>query len=112
MLQEDAERKVKAVQKEFLMRVEEHPIFHLMEPDDFNDLRKRVFRGTFAAFRLGVIGLEKRPTKLYSYFFGWLENHRVMQSLDANARNEVTEMCFAAALESYRLGAMAAQERQ
>lgn len=104
MRQEQAEKQVRALQKEFLMWVENHPVFHKMEPDDFNDLRKRVFRGTFAAFGLGVRGLGSKPPGLYSYFFGWLENHGVMQVLDANSRNEVTEMCFLAALEAYRLG--------
>lgn len=104
MLHEQAEKRVKALQKEFLMQVENHPVFEQMEPDDFNDLRKRVFRGTFAAFRLGIVGLGNKPTGLYSSFFGWLENHRVLDMLDPNARNEVVEMCFQCALQAYSLG--------
>jgi hypothetical protein len=111
MRHEVAEKKVRGLQKEFLTRVEHHPVLFQMEPDDFNDLRKRVFRGTFEAYRLGVVGLDKSDVPLWVFFFGWLDNHDAIQSLEPTVRMEVTEMCFRTALEAYRIGAMVAVER-
>lgn len=108
MRQDIAERKVRSLQKEFLTQVEEHHILFNMEPDQFNDLRKRVFRGTFEAYRLGVVGLANNDTPLWAFFFGWLENHRSVAALDPEIRMEVTEKCFRVALEAYRIGAMVA----
>lgn len=111
MDQATAEKKIRGLQKEFLTSVENHPILFQMDPDSFNDLRKRVFRGTFEAYRLGVIGLDKSTVSLWTYFFGWLDNHQVIESLDPETRAEITEMCFRTALEAYRVGAMVAVER-
>lgn len=107
MQQEIAEKRVKALQKEFLVQIEQHPILQAMDPVTFNALRKHVFRGTFEAYRLGVVGLDSCTTSLWEYFFFWLD-----ESLDAQMQDEVAEMCFRVALESYRLGAMVAESRK
>ena len=109
MRQETAERRIKALQKQFLVSVEEHPIFHQLDTEAFNDLRKRVFRGTFEAYRLGVVGLGNERASLFNHFFGWLD--RDAAALSSDVRREVGEMCFRAALESYRIGAMVAAEK-
>lgn len=110
MTEDQAIRKVKGLQKEFFAWVETHPIFEQLDPYHFNDLRKRVFRGTFAAYRLGVVGLTNKPSYLYSYFFGWLEEVMALNTVSPDVRTEVTERCFLTALEAYRYGAMVASE--
>jgi hypothetical protein len=110
---EIAERRVKALQKEFLAKVEAHSVFYTLSPGAFNGLRKFVFRGTFEAYRLGVVGLATadRSSNLWPYFFGWLETAEAADSLSDQEFDELTEMCFRTALEAYRLGAMVASER-
>lgn len=111
MRHEEAERRIRALQKSVLLRFEEHPVFEHMTAADFNNLRKRVFRGTFAAYRLGVIGLVNEPAPLWTYFFGWIESLPTAQTLPADVRLDATEICFRTALEAYRLGAMVAVDR-
>lgn len=108
MLAQEGERRVKGIQKEFLARIEQHPIFGVLDAVAFNSLRKRVFRGTFAAYRLGVVGLDHTHTNLYSLFFGWLEEATVGNPVELSILHDATEMCFRTALESYRIGSMVA----
>lgn len=111
MQQDIAERKIRGLQKEFFTRVEQHPALMALPADEFNTLRKRVFRGTFSAYRLGVVGIEQNGTaNLYDHFFGWLDG--AMQYLDPPHRKEVAQMCFFTALEAYRIGAMVAETRR
>lgn len=105
-----AEKKIKATQKEFLAWVEAHEVLHELPPLEFNDLRKRVFRGTFEAYRLGVTGVLSGPS-LSSYFIGWLDNAHVA-AMEGTRRAEVAEKCFATALEAYRVGVMVALSRR
>jgi hypothetical protein len=110
MKQEIAERRVRGLQKEFLSQVEAHPVLFQMEPDDFNDLRKRVFRGTFEAYRLGVVGLEKGPASMWEFFI-WLGHNKAISTLDYDTQLEVNEMCLRTALEAFRIGAMVAGDK-
>lgn len=107
MKHEAAERKVRGLQKEFLTRVEQHPVLFAMEPDDFNDLRKRVFRGTFEAYRLGVVGLDNGLPSTWE-FFAWLGGNRAVNALPEEMRLEVSELCLRTALEAFRVGSMIA----
>jgi hypothetical protein len=110
--QELAERRIKGLQKEFLNRIEEHEVYQYLKPQEFNDLRKRVFRGTFEAYRLGIIGIDNvaGPNELTKYFFNWLDDSTFL--LPHDMQTEVSEMCWRAALEAFRIGAMAAAERR
>lgn len=107
MKHETAERKVRGLQKEFLTRVEQHPVLFQMAPNDFNDLRKRVFRGTFEAYRIGVVGLENSLPSTWEFFM-WLGGNPAVNALPEEMRLEVTEMCLRTALAAFRIGAMVA----
>lgn len=112
MLRHDAaERKIRGLQKEFLTRIEEHPVFHALPPDLFNAIRKRVFRGTFEAFRLGVVGHGNtgKPSDLYGHFFGWVEDAEPY--LTPALHQQLVDLCFGTALEAYRVGAMVSAHR-
>jgi hypothetical protein len=106
-----AERKIKALQKEFLAWVEAHPILHELPPEEFNDLRRRVFRGTFEAYRLGVIGTTGQADSLSDFFMGWLGSEAV-GNLAADHRIDVSNKCFSTALEAYRIGVMVALSKK
>lgn len=103
-----AERRVKALQKAFLVGMEEHPVLFALSPDDFNDIRKRVFKGTFKAYRFGVIGLEKTETSLWDDFVGWLADSDAIEALPEQLRADLLDMCFRCALDCFRTGAMVA----
>jgi hypothetical protein len=108
-----AMRRVKGLQKELLAKIEAHPVLTHMDHDAFHDLRKRVFRGTFAAYKLGVIGLDTvarddHSISLSEYFFCWLTYSDAMRDVPTRVRIEVTELCLYAALDAYRLGAFVA----
>jgi len=112
MQQNVAERRIKSLQKAILLQIEEHPVFHALEPRAFNDLRRRVFRGTFDAYRLGVVGIAAaRADQLSAFFLGWFGDDADLDPLSHQHRVEVTTMCLRAALEAFRLGAMVAVER-
>lgn len=108
-----AEKKVKGLQKEFLVKIEQHPVFQQMEPREFNDLRKRVFRGTFEAYRLGVVGIESTTGHgdLYTRLFGWLKGTQT-EYMNNQIQHEIAHLVFRTALEAYRIGAMVAFERE
>lgn len=111
MMQDAAEKQIKGLQKQFLIQIEEHPVFQHMGPTEFNDLRKRVFRGTFEAYRLGIVGIDgvSGRSELFSYFFHWLNDSTA--TMTHALQVQVAEMCFRVALESYRIGSMVAAER-
>jgi hypothetical protein len=98
-------RKVKGLQRDFLAWIERHPVFYTLEPDAFNDIRKRVFRGTFEVYRLGVVGLPD-DTDLFELFFDWLNNPEAQMA--PAYRREISEKCLRTALEAYRIGAQVA----
>jgi hypothetical protein len=109
MTHETAEKQIRALQKAFLTEIERHPIYEVLEPADFNALRKRVFRGTFAAYRLGVIGTDAMgtgPTAIYDHFYGWLD--QAGEYLPRSVQRDVAGRCFLTALEAFRIGAMVA----
>lgn len=110
MHQELAEKKIRALQKEFLTKLEAHPAFFIMPPDDFNKLRKRVFRGTFSAYRMGVVGVERNDEFLVPFFVGWLSG--LDTKLDPTMHMELSEMCFRASIAAFRIGAMVAEAKE
>lgn len=103
-----AERRVKAVQKGFLLGIEEHPVFHHLEPEQFNLLRRRVFRATFDAYRLGVVGVDG-AANLYDTFFRWLPE--IEGYLTSALAIDLRHLCFRTTLAAFRLGAMVADAR-
>lgn len=108
MTQQEGERKIKALQKEFLMWLEDHPSVGAMAADDFDALRKSVFRGTFQAFRLGIIGIEDSGAALRKYFFTWLET---TPYFGPTAEVHLSLECFKVSLEAFRVGALVAGAR-
>lgn len=111
MTQELAEKKIRGLQKEILTRMEDHEVFRVLSPDSFNAVRRRVFRGTFDAYRLGVVGLAsvKEPDVLYASFFGWADE--VQPALSPTLYDQMVDMCFGTALEAFRIGAMVSTTR-
>lgn len=108
MTQLDGERKIKALQKEFLMWLEDHPALRSLDAAAFDALRRSVFRGTFQAFRLGIIGIEDSNSSLRKYFFTWLETSPLGPSTETNIAME----CFRVSLEAFRVGALVAGARK
>lgn len=104
MTQLEGERKIKALQKEFLMWLEDHPALRMLGADDFDTLRRSVFRGTFQVFRLGIIGIEDSNASLKKYFFTWLETAPLGPSTESHIAME----CFRVSLEAFRVGALVA----
>jgi hypothetical protein len=107
MTQQEGEKKIKALQKEFLMWLEDHPALSSIAADDFDTLRRSVFRGTFQAFRLGIVGLED-SISLRKYFFHWLET----TPLGPSTENHISLECFRVSLEAFRVGALVAGARK
>jgi hypothetical protein len=104
MTQQEGEKKVKALQKEFLIWIEEHPALSLLDPDDFDRLRRSVFRGTFQAFRLGIVGLDAAENNnIRKYFFHWLDDTGLYLE---EYHPDVTTHCFLTSLEAFRVGAV------
>jgi hypothetical protein len=111
MTHTEAERAVKLLQKEFLLWVEEHPVLATLDADTFEEVRHRVFRSTFYSFRLGVVGLDKVKPGLWRHFFGWLDSHPAMLTLDLDTVNLIADRCFTTALEAFRVGALVASTK-
>ncbi len=97
-----AEQAVKMRQKEFLIWAEENPALQVLDAKAFNTLRRRVFRGTFEAFRLGILGHLTEEDGLLSLFTEWMTN--VESGLDPLDHWYVTDKYFYTALEAFRLG--------
>lgn len=110
MTPEVGERRIKAIQRDFFTYVEQHAIFYELQPDAFNALRKNVIRGSFAAYRAGVLGFTIPSRDLWQYFFGWLEEDSA-STLTADSRSEVATKCLFAALDSYRIGVLVSLSR-
>lgn len=107
LTQTEGERKIKLLQKEFLIWLEDHPFTQKMDADSFDRLRRSVFRGTFQAFRLGIIGIEDSDLQLRKYFFTWLETTPIGPTTEAHLAME----CFKVSLEAFRVGALVAGAR-
>lgn len=109
MIHREGEHKIKALQKAFLCWIEQHPDLTTLPPLAFNELRRKVFRSTFDAFRLGVVGLNgevREGEALWQHFFGWFENNPHMDALPIEVVREIMEECFRTTLEAFRLGAI------
>lgn len=102
MNQVEGERHVKYLQKEFLCWVENHPKFSHLPSNTFNNVRRRVFRSTFDAFRLGVLGTDAYSgLQLWSHFFDWdgLE-------VEPDVKSELVAESFRVLLLAFRAGVM------
>jgi hypothetical protein len=108
----DAEKSVKSLQKQLLLRLEDHAAYEALEPDDFNALRRRVFRQTFKAYHLGIVGLPPFESfDTLTAFVGWLSDVPGVDAITGYDRLVLSEMCLRAALDAFRLGALVAAER-
>ncbi len=110
MTQQEAEKRIKALQKGLLLAIERTPELRDGDPEVFNDVRRRIFRSTFLAFRLGVVGLDAAPKQTFMTFFGWVAEHPGFRE-SVVVRNELAEQIFLAALEAFRVGALVSQAR-
>lgn len=109
MTKPEGERAVKALQKAFLSYLEGNPYLSHLDPIEFNTLRKAVFRTTFDAFRLGIIGFNyqaREAMALYQHFFGFYLHHPVIQKLPRDIAEEIVEENFYRVLQAFRIGAM------
>lgn len=105
MTHELAERCVKSVQKEFLSWMEDHPdLFFITGPDRFNQMRRSVFRGTFEAFRLGIVGLDTVKYEELQVAFSYLDPWD--KRLPLHLQKELAQRCFVSALVAFRFGAL------
>lgn len=104
MTQKEGEQRIRSLQKQFLSWVETHPQLRTLEPEVFNEVRHRVFRSTFFAYRLGVVGVDAPPPGLYKHFFGWLDSYPEIHLLGAEATLEVAEQCFVTSLRAFWVG--------
>jgi hypothetical protein len=117
MTHEIAERAVKLLQKEFLLWLEEYQAEDV-DAVVFNKIRRAIFRGTFNAFRLGVIGLVARPEEEEYPGQGYLPMflpHRLF-TVDPftsayQFHSELPERYFHVMLQAYRLGALVSAPR-
>jgi hypothetical protein len=110
MQQDIAEKRIRQLQKEFLSKLEAHPAFFVMPPEDFNKLRKRVFKGTFSSYRMGILGTERSDEFLVPIFIGWLAG--LDTKLEPTMHMEISEMCFRASIAAFRIGAMVAGAKE
>jgi hypothetical protein len=104
MTQAEGEARIKVLQREYLTWVEDNPLFLELPPLVFNDIRKRVFRATFEAFRLGKVGLSQEQNGLWGKFFGWAP----LLNVNEEAQLEIQSKCFLVTLEAFRIGALTA----
>jgi hypothetical protein len=107
MTQKDAEQQVKRLQKEFLAWLEENLD---VDAARFEEMRRLVFRRSFASFRLGVVGIPTRidlpeyPPEGYLYRFAntpCLAEHPQLQ-----------ERFFKLMLEAFRFGTTVWAQRE
>ena len=105
---------VKALQKEMLDNFEKE-LLDLMSPENFNSLRKLVFRSTFLCYRLGFLG-PHQDEKSYEKLLGLgksalfeIETTPIAE-LDEPLQKEVLEYCLFTWLQAYRLGALSRAE--
>jgi hypothetical protein len=90
------------------MWLEDYPALRNIAADDFDTLRRSVFRGTFQAFRLGIVGVED-SSNLRKYFFHWLEH---TPYLGPSHESHLALECFKVSLEAFRVGALVAGARK
>jgi len=106
MSHEEAEKRVKSLQKECLVWIEGHPTFADVPPQKFNKLRRKVFRNTFGAFRMGVVGIDNYEVEdIIFTFFGWVDKYRDDPDLEKGLY-ALRGFFFGVALESFRLGSI------
>lgn len=100
----EGEARVKSLQKEFLLWVEEHEYLRHLDHQRFNQLRRQAFSSTFDAFKLGRVGVkpEANAQKLWNKFFAWA----LVAGLPPEVEMEIQAKCFLVSLEAYRVGAM------
>lgn len=112
MRQVDGEQKVKALQKAFLCWVEEDEQLKTLDPRTFNLIRRQLFRATFEAFRLGVVGLGDRLEGpiLWKRFFGWVDDLPALRTLPLTVSSEIRARCFRTSLEAFRIGALVTRD--
>ena len=105
MIQKDAEQQVKRLQKEFLAWLEEHISVDALR---FEEMRRVVFRRSFASFRLGVLGIPRLESMEYPEE-GYL--HRFAANPCFHDHPEVPERFFKLMLEAFRLGTLVWAQR-
>lgn len=107
MTQKEAEVRVKALQKEFLLWLEESLT---VDAVSFEDIRRTVFRASFSAFRLGVVGLPPRvghpeyPEDGYIRQFAGRPEYFMLHP-------QFMDRHFHMTLESFRLGSAVAAQK-
>lgn len=105
MDEEIAEKRIKLLQRRMLSFVEEHPTLSSLHPTPFNKIRKKVFRATFEAYRLGRVGIPD-DVDLFEHFIGWLTDYSPL--VQDQVREEIRNRCFGVTLEAFRIGALVA----
>ena len=112
MKHEHAESAVKNLQRSFLFWIEEAEGLKHIKPNQFNDLRTNVFRDTFSAFRMGVIGidpnvLEERDAA-WNLFWNYDATRFSALGLDEDAHRNLTTRYIGVLLVCFRLGSAVA----
>lgn len=110
MIHREAEARVKALQKEFLLWLEEN-IENVNAPD-FEQLRRKIFRGSFNAFRLGVVGLAPRLEHADYPYTGYLTLFVGGGIFIPKLHPELPERYFRMALEAFRLGTLVGAHKE
>lgn len=100
----EGEARIKSLQKEFLLWVEEHKYLRDLDHQRFNQIRRQAFSSTFDAFRMGRVGVspEGNAQLLWKKFFAWA----TVAGLPTEIEFEVQAKCFLVSLEAFRIGAM------
>ena len=105
-----AEQAIKSIQKQVLHKFEVE-LLEIMQPNDFNALRKLVFRSTFLAYRIGFLGPnkdDKSVFKLIDFAVSAVmrDVDSPIASLDQDLQEEIVEYCLFVWLDAYRIGAI------
>lgn len=100
------ETEIKRLQKALLGWIEEHPDLLPLHPERYNGIRKRVFRSTWDAYRMGVLGIPERGP-LWEGLFGWIDGALLTEGLPPETRIEIRERALRSVLISLWLGARA-----
>jgi len=106
MTHTEGETRIKALQKNFLCWVETHPELSQLAPEKFNRIRRRAFRATFDAFKLGRIGLlpdeQNGDEVVWDKFFDWSQ----VDDMAGDTLHEIRTKGFSVTLEAFRVGAL------
>jgi hypothetical protein len=99
------EKAIKALQKEALCMFEEELIDDL-SPHAFNTLRKLVFRTTFLAYRLGIVGPAQDPQALQQLIEMIVVTAKdSVKELDTSNQHDLFSYCLEVWLDAFRIGA-------